>query len=179
MSGLECQSYGVTFLVFCLELRSQSSLGPGVAGLISRLNGIALSLPDLNDRREDIPLFFRKFVSEYELQLGREAQPPSEDEWRHLLTHDWPGNLRELRMFAQNFVMGLTEISNSQTEVSEKGGLKTMLAQFEKTIIEDALRSHGGNVTHVQRELELPRKTLYDKLAKHGIRPSDFRSPLP
>ncbi|MAQ67006.1 MAG: DNA-binding response regulator [Sphingomonadaceae bacterium] len=154
-------------------------LGPGVAGLISRLNGIALSLPDLNDRRDDIPLFFRKFVSEYELQLGREAQPPSEDEWRHLLTHDWPGNLRELRMFAQNFVMGLTEISNSQTEVSEKGGLKTMLAQFEKTIIEDALRSHEGNVTQVQRELELPRKTLYDKLAKHGIRPSDFRTTLP
>ncbi len=147
----------------------------GVTDLINRLSGITISLPDLKERSEDIPLFFRKFISEYEQQLGREAEAASEAEWKHLLTHDWPGNLRELRMFAQNFVLGLTHVSAAASDREETMGLRGMLAKFEKSIIEDALRASRGSVKDVQQALGLPRKTLYDKFRKHGIRPGEYR----
>lgn len=152
-----------------------SSQRADITDLLNRLSGITITLPDLKDRTEDIPLFFRKFVSEYEDQLEREADAPSEAEWRHMLTHHWPGNFRELRMFAQNFVLGLNHVSATASEPETKMDLRAMLAKFEKTIIEDALRASQGSVKDVQRTLGIPRKTLYDKFSKHGIRPGTFR----
>ena len=43
------------------------------------------------------------------------------------------------------------------------------------TLIRDALRLACGNATAAMMQLRLPRKTFYDKLARHGIRPTDFR----
>lgn len=145
------------------------------SGLRDRLGGITMGLPALTERKEDIPELFRVFVREYEESLGRKAEPVNEIEWKHLISHDWPGNMRELRMFAQNFVLGLTRFAASNTALDEGASLRSLLANFEKTVLEDALVRHGGKVPEVQRALSIPRKTLYDKLNKHGIRPGTFR----
>lgn len=144
-------------------------------GLRDRLAGITLTLPPLIERKEDIPELFRHFVKEYEASLDRTANPVGEIEWTHLISHDWPGNLRELRMFAQTFVLGLTRLAAPAATPQNEVTLRSLTANFEKTILEDALTRAGGSVQDVQRALSIPRKTLYDKLQKYGIKPSTFR----
>ncbi len=145
------------------------------SGLLHRLSGITIALPPLVERREDIPEFFRLFVSEYEQNLGRTAEAVSEAEWHHLVSHSWPGNLRELRMYAQNFVLGLTRLTSPANVREDDASLRTMLANFEKTILEDALARCGGNVPKVLRALSIPRKTLYDKLRRYNLTPGAYR----
>lgn len=152
-----------------------SGQGADNNGLLHRLGGITIALPPLVERREDIPEFFRMFVSEYEQSLGRTAEAVSEVEWQHLVSHSWPGNLRELRMFARNFVLGLTRLTSSSHAFESDASLRTMLANFERTILEDALVRTGGNVPQVLRALSIPRKTLYDKLRRHKLTPGAFR----
>ena len=147
----------------------------GLAALTARLGGITIGLPPLRDRREDLPAFFRTYLAEFEHQLGRTETRISETDWQHLLTYDWPGNLRELKMFAQNLVIGLTHLSLPPADGQAGRSLRVMVEQFEKTIIHDALRAASGNVKAVQRNLAVPRKTLYDKFARHDLRPGDFR----
>lgn len=146
-----------------------------VTALAHRLGGITIALPPLVDRREDIPEFFRMFVADYEKSFARTAGNVSEAELRHLMTHQWPGNLRELRMFARNFVLGLSDLVAPATNQGSDGTLRSMVASFEKTILIDALSRTGGNVPQVQRDLAVPRKTLYDKFSRLQIKPSDFR----
>ena len=145
------------------------------ADVVDRLAGVTVPVPSLTDRREDIPDFFRRFVAEFELLLDRAAPPVMEGDWHHLLTHDWPGNLRELRSYAQGFVLGLTRMEPSGPPITGSTSLKDMLAKFERTVLEDALSRASGSIGAVQAELAIPRKTLYDKLARHGLRPGDFR----
>jgi two-component system C4-dicarboxylate transport response regulator DctD len=47
----------------------------------------------------------------------------------------------------------------------------------EQSLLVAALKRHQGRATDVARDLQLPRKTFYDKLNKHGLRPEDFRNP--
>jgi len=56
------------------------------------------------------------------------------------------------------------------------GGLAERVDRFERSALHDALTRHGGLVAAVCEELELPRKTLYDRLARHGLRPAEYRA---
>lgn len=49
------------------------------------------------------------------------------------------------------------------------------VAEFERTVIENALRAIGGDVLGLEQALGTPRKTLYDRLKRYGLRPKDFR----
>lgn len=165
-----------------IDLRIIATTGASADGLdgdggslLHRLSGITIALPPLIERREDIPEFFRLFVSEYEQSLGRTAEAVSEVEWKQLVSHNWPGNLRELRMFARNFVLGLTRLTIPGDTFESDASLRTMTANFERTILEDALARTGGNVPQVLRALSIPRKTLYDKLRRHNLTPGLFR----
>ena len=159
------------------KTRERSTERAGLAALTARLGGITIGLPPLRERREDIPEFFRSYLAEYERQLGRQETRISETDWQHLLTYEWPDNLRELKMFAQNLVIGLTHLIPPPPDGEAGRSLRAMVERFEKTILQDALRAAGGNVKTVQRNLAVPRKTLYDKFARHDLRPGDFRDP--
>lgn len=151
---------------------------PAIASrLFYRLGGLSITLPSLSARREDIPEIFRHFVAGYERELGLQAKRISEVEWHHLTSHDWHGNLRELRAFACNFVLGLSQITPVSADHARESSLREMMERFERAVLEDALRQAGGRVVDVARVLGLRRKTLYDKLAKYDLTPADFRLP--
>lgn len=149
----------------------------GGQSLVDRLGGVAISVPALRERREDVAIIFRHFVSQFESQLGVQAAPLSKEDWTYLQSHGWPGNLRELRDFARAFVLGLTRLTQPITGSGmESPSLRELVLAFEKNILEDALRKTDGQIVAVQRMLSLKRKTLYDKLARHDLKPQDFRN---
>lgn len=142
--------------------------------LLYRLNTIRLRLPPLRDRREDIPTLFASFIAEARFQLGTRAFIMSDIARRHLASHDWPGNARELKNYAVKAVLGL---SNGPDPAPDSGrlSLSERVRRFEAWVIEEALRSTHGNVTAAQVILKVPRKTLYEKMARLSIEAGRFR----
>ena len=146
--------------------------------LYYRLNVVKLRVPPLRERREDMPLLFAHFLRRAAARDGRSPPGLTVRVRRHLLESDWPGNVRELMHFAERVAAGL--IDHGETGlVQETGGLADQLARYEAELIREALERHGGDVSAVTEALRLPRKTLYDKLQKHGLKPADFRHRSP
>ncbi|KUO56475.1 MAG: Fis family transcriptional regulator [Sphingomonadales bacterium BRH_c3] len=148
---------------------------PQLLQLEQRLAAVRITLPTLAERRSDIAELFRHFVRVHERELETEAGGISEEEWRHIQTHDWPGNLRELSGYARAFVLGLSSLEPRPLPFSGPRPLQQIVADFERSLLDDALRRCGGNVAPLQAMLQIPRKTLYDKLARYDLKPRDYR----
>ncbi|MBX3594882.1 sigma-54 dependent transcriptional regulator [Sphingomonas sp.] len=149
------------------------------SGLLRHLGGISIALPSLDERREDIPEIFRHFVAELEAELEIPARPMGAQDLSRLLASDWPGNLRQLRDFARHYVHGLTDYTDGPAARTGDDSLTAVVAAFERSILLDALTRYEGRVSRIERALKVKRKTLYDKLARHGLTPGDFRGPAP
>lgn len=154
---------------------AQTSGGEQRLALEQRLGAVRVTLPKLVERRSDIAEIFRHFVRWQERQLGIEARTIGEAEWRHIQIHSWPGNLRELSGYARAFVLGLSSIEAQPERFGGERSLHLILADFERSLLEEALRECHGNVTQLQAMLQTPRKTIYDKLARYDLKPQDFR----
>ena len=142
--------------------------------LYYRLNVVNLRLPPLRERRSDIPQLFAYFVDVASEQLGIGEFEMTDGVRRRLIDHDWPGNVRELRNFAFNAVLGLPE-TDSGAAAQPILPLAKRVERFESSAICDAMRAAQGDISKVMELLGVPRKTLYDKLARHGIDPKQFR----
>lgn len=140
-----------------------------------RLGAVQIAVPPLSQRREDVAEIFRLFVSRHARDLGLSVPAIGEIQWSHVQSHDWPGNLHELAGYARALVLGLTEISTPAAPVAGQRSLQQIVADFERTVLEDALRQCRGDVARLQAILQTPRKTIYDKLAKYDLKPSRFR----
>ena len=140
-----------------------------------RLGAVQIAFPPLSDRREDVPDIFRLFVARHARALDMPAPPIGEAQWRHVQSHEWPGNLHELSGYARAFVLGLAEIDAGSGALAGQRPLQQIVADFEQTVLEDALRRCRGDIAQVQAMLQTPRKTIYDKLAKYDLKPARFR----
>lgn len=143
--------------------------------LEQRLGAVRITMPSLAERRSDVAEIFRHFVRLHERELRLEARDIGPAEWRHIQTHDWPGNLRELSGYARAFVLGLSSFDVQPKLITGVRSLQETLADFERSLLEDAMRRCKGNVAQLQAMLQTPRKTLYDKLARYNLKPTDFR----
>ncbi|WP_313353360.1 helix-turn-helix domain-containing protein, partial [Paracoccus sp. (in: a-proteobacteria)] len=128
----------------------------------------------LVERREDIPELFRHFLLTAAARLNLPVARVTGAVKARLAGYGWPGNLRELQQFAESHALGLSSFDPPQ-EGGEAPGLADLVADYEAELIREALRLAHGNATQALGRLRLPRKTFYDKLARHGIRPADFR----
>jgi len=95
--------------------------------------------------------------------------PP--DTIARLMAQDWPGNARALMSAAMRYALGVGDLDN----VNDLG-LVEQMAQVERSILIAALQKHQGRAGETAAALKLPRKTFYDRLARHGIRPEDYRN---
>jgi two-component system C4-dicarboxylate transport response regulator DctD len=146
------------------------------ADLYYRLNVAVLELPPLRRRREDVPLLFEHFVGQAVQRYGLEKPEMHASKLRELMAHDWPGNVREVRNAADRFVL---EGGSDPVELGALAATALNLPQqldlVEKMLIEQALTRHGGNVQRAFEALGVPKKTLYDKVHRHGIELERFR----
>lgn len=148
--------------------------------LYYRLNTIELHMPPLRVRGEDILLLFKYFITLAEKQFERSAGDLTSGDIVALRTHPWPGNVRELKNIAERFVLlrnhGTNDIErliNTKTHEKDsahsKQSLAGQMAYFEKSLIEQSLKRHEGNISAVMDELSVPRRTLNDKMSRYNL----------
>ncbi|WP_136684108.1 sigma-54-dependent transcriptional regulator [Falsirhodobacter xinxiangensis] len=147
-----------------VDLENEVARGTFRADLLYRLNVATLKVPALADRREDIPLLFLQLARESAARHGVEDRQPSPGMLAALSTQDWPGNVRELRNAAERFVLDL-----EATPAAEGQRLAQKVAAFERSVIAGAISAHGGRLRPVYETLGVSRKTLYEKMQKHGL----------
>lgn len=140
--------------------------------LFYQLNSVHLSMPPLRERKSDIPVLFGYFLDEAVKRLGNSTPFIGRDIHAYLATHDWLGNVRELRSFAQRVALGLQE---EPDEDLVSGDLNQLVADFEADVIRKSLAKAGGDISVTLGLLGVARNTLYDKLKRYGIRAADFR----
>ena len=169
------------------DLLEEAQQGRFRQDLFYRLNVTELFLPPLRDRSEDIPLLFEVFLDQFRRDRGEEESIHlSQSETRMLLEYDWPGNVRELRNSAERFLLARQRDANMRLDslIGRSGmlerqstapSLADQMKQFERNLIADALRRHGGHIQNVMEELDLPRRTLNEKMQKLDLKREDFR----
>lgn len=145
------------------------------ADLYYRLTAMRLRVPAMREREGDVFLLFAAFVEEARQQLGVRDVTLTPAVQAHLAAHDWPGNVRELRNFA--FEVAAGREAPKAMESARGGDLPSRVAEFEASLIRNALLRHGGRVSRALAELGVPRKTLYDKIARLGIDLEAIRQP--
>ncbi|AJQ50766.1 MULTISPECIES: sigma-54-dependent transcriptional regulator [Pseudomonas] len=154
------------------DLLEEARAGRFREDLAYRLNVAELRLAPLRERREDIPLLFEHFARAAGEKLGRAAPLLSGVQLAQLLSHDWPGNVRELANAAERHALGL---SSPNIEVTPAGqSLGEQMEAFEAQCLRAALRQHGGEIKSVMEALQLPRRTLNEKMQRHGLMREDF-----
>ncbi len=143
--------------------------------LFYRIRVVHLELPDLRQRREDIPLLVDHLVAKFNRLQGKDIAGVSDEVMARLMEHDYPGNVRELgNIIEQAFVLsrgGLIEPHHLPPELRPEGpsgagdwGGPMTLAALERRQIADALRRHKGNRKRTARELGVDTSTLYRKI---------------
>lgn len=141
--------------------------------LYYRLNAVQLRLPPLRERSADIPLLFFHFLHEASEKFERKPPSIGRDIHAHLASHNWPGNARELRSFAQRVLLGFEQADIAATDADPD--LATRLGQYEEMLIRRALSETKGDMALLQDRLGVPRNTLYDKLKRYGIKAAEYR----
>ncbi len=145
--------------------------------LFWRLDLMRVRIPALRERPDDIPVLFRHYVAQACEQANLPVPAITPDLVAWLMAQDWPGNARALTSAAMRFAMGVGPRPGEAEPGSDAGdlGLAEQLALVERSLLVAALRRHAGHATRTAEALKLPRKTFYDKLARHGLRPEDYR----
>lgn len=154
-----------------VDLKQAASEGSFREDLYYRLNVVTLDLPPLRQRKEDIPTLFHHFLLVAASRYGKSAPAIESQQIHQLMSHDWPGNVRELRNAAERFVLlgKLSAFNDTQGSEPRDLGLAEQVAEFEKSLIEQALSHNQGSIKLTMKQLQLARKTLYDKMQKHGL----------
>ena len=149
------------------DLLDEARAGRFREDLAYRLTVAELRLAPLRERREDIALLYDAFSRHAAERLGRSAQVPSGPQLSRLLSHAWPGNVRELANVAERDVLGLGETELPDTDVGQS--LVAQQEAFEAHCLRAALSRHKGDIKAVLNELQLPRRTLNEKMQRHGL----------
>jgi len=157
------------------------------ADLFYRLAALRVTVPPLRQRGEDILTLFTRLSEQFSDEYGCTAPELTAQEAAQLLQAPWPGNVRQLVNVAERAVMqnrrgtgtiaSLLMADNAETApamTSEGKPLKEFVEAFERMLIDNTMRRHKGSIVSVMEELQLPRRTLNEKMAKYGLQRSDY-----
>ena len=154
--------------------------------LYYRLNIIEIDIPPLRQRPDDILLLAEQFMEKYNKKYGKQIWMMANSARQKLLDYDYPGNVREL----ENIIMSAISMAEDEHVLLDKhlainrrktlpqqglyelkeGGLDAYLARIEKSMIENALVAHGGNISKAAESLGIKRQTLQHKIKKYKMK---------
>jgi len=155
--------------------------------LYFRLADLVIDIPPLRERPEDILALFNHYLSQFSLEFELQEIQLTTDDVFKISQFPWPGNTRQLKSVVERFVLGnrrgylsLSSIlidDNSKMTLSynyEGRPLKEYVDSFEKMLITNAMQRYQGSISFVMKELQLPRRTLNEKMAKYNLQRSDY-----
>ena len=143
--------------------------------LYYRINVIAIHLPTLREREDDIPLLCRHFLSKCNAKEKRNIQKFSANAMQALMDYDWPGNVRQLENAINHAVIITQGDTIRQRHLPRflKEGMEsphsTSLAENERRLIFRVLQEANWNKHEAARRLQLTRSTLYSKIRRYGL----------
>lgn len=158
--------------------------------LLHRIQEFTIHLLPLRERREDIARFAQHFIEQANIRLGRQVTGFDEAALQHLLRHSWSGNLRELGNVVKRAVLlstgplmsveclpsvvlsgaaPLQAGSGPAIAARNEEGLRGVAHQAEREAILTALERNGFNKSKTAEQLNIDRKTLYNKLRAFGL----------
>mgnify|MGYP001386885309 FL=1 len=163
------------------------------ADLFYRLREFSIHVPALRERKSDIPFLVEKFVQQTNKELGKEIKGCSAAAMDALIIYDWPGNVRQLRSTVRGAVLQSTDVIEVQhLEFMEMGGgaatqpvaapaiafengaplkdhVKKHIAQIERQIILETLKSTKWNKAKTARVLQIAYNTLLSKINEYDL----------
>lgn len=161
--------------------------------LYYRLNAFNIHLPPLKERIGDIPIFLDYLLKKKGSELNKPIPKMSAKLFQKVISYCWPGNIRELENFVENFValdgistydinfdechcMTHDNLGNKITFEKDTGKIKKVekeevlpLVELEKREIRKALKVYEGNMTKVASALGISRNALYNKIKRYEI----------
>jgi two-component system response regulator HydG len=164
------------------ELEEEIRRGSFRSDLYYRLNVIALHLPTLRQRADDIPLLAEHFLARI-AEIRQEAPKVlSADTIEALVAHNWPGNVRELENALERAIIltpgeqidpsALPERVTARVSeplVADRVPANPTLEAVERAYIMWVLQSEGGNKSRAAEVLGIDPSTLYRKLSRYGV----------
>jgi len=160
-------------------LEDEQKAGRFREDLYYRLNVIAIPLPPLKDRREDIPLLIDHLLQTR--QIGKTPYTVSAEALALLVRYDWPGNVRELanvleraQILAEGSVITRDDLPDNLVTGPVPRPVNTTEAPFdldalERRHVQDVLAQMKGNKVQAAKALGISRRALYRLIDKHGL----------
>jgi Nif-specific regulatory protein len=169
------------------DLEQAIAAGTFRADLYYRLNVFAIFIPPLRERKTDVPQLADFFLEKYSKQHAKKVKRIATPAIDMLMAYHWPGNVREL----ENAIERAVVVCNEQVlhghhlpatlQTAEASGTTIRLsldqstANFEKDILQDALKSAKGNRAKAARLLQTTGRVFNYKVRKYGINWKRFR----
>jgi DNA-binding NtrC family response regulator len=156
--------------------------------LFFRLNVMAIKVPPLRERTEDIPLLARHFVARYSKEFSKNVNDLHPSAVTELVAYPWPGNVRELRNVMERAVMlakgdrisphdviGLLQfndqarrnVADDYLTLPYAKAKEKVVEEFSRRYIQNKLDLHQGNVTHAAQEAGLPRPYFHEIMRRY------------
>lgn len=148
--------------------------------LFYRINVVSFQIPSLRDRREDIPVLGKYFLTQVTEQIGKRVIDFDEEARILLQNYDWPGNVRELENVIKSAVhltdseiITIDDLPNAMNHrahnFQEKGTLKEIVERAEKEAIQQALKKANGDKAEAAKLLDIGKSSLYEKVKKYHL----------
>jgi transcriptional regulator with PAS, ATPase and Fis domain len=167
------------------SLEEEQNAGRFRDDLYFRLNVIAIELPLLRERRQDIPLLVEHLLASRQTGTVRRKVDP--ETMRALMNYDWPGNVRELanvleraQILAEGDLITLDDLPDTlhaapARPTAERENLDALdLSELERKTVLAALIQVKGNKAHAAKRLGTSRRTLYRLISKYGLDESEI-----
>jgi DNA-binding NtrC family response regulator len=164
------------------DLDAMIAAGSFREDLFYRLNVVAIAIPPLRERREDIPHLVDEFLSRFGREHGRPVRGVAREAMDRLMKYRYPGNVRELENIIQRAVVlgrdDLITTSDLPLNLGElplepagggQGSLVQRLGAYERSLLVQALADAGGVQTRAARALGISERHLRYRLKKHGL----------
>lgn len=167
------------------SLQQEVDAGKFREDLYYRLAVIRIELPALRMRREDIPLLFNHFITEFNEKYQKSVTGMAPDLLAFFQQYDWPGNIRQLRNVLEGMVVLAREdilqksdlpdeLANPKQRIADRKLIDAVMPgismdDYEKAIILKNLNYTGGNREKTAKLLGLSERTLYRKIKDYGM----------
>jgi len=157
------------------NLRQEVQVGRFRDDLYYRLNVIAIHLPPLRERKEDIALLAQHFLKKFNLKEGKKIHKFSPNAMQVLMDYEWPGNVRQLEnaishavILSQGDIVQARHLPGFLREAMGES-ISTSLEENERNLIQRILKESNWNKHDAARRLRVSRSTLYSKIRRYGL----------